>query len=158
MKKWIYLYSLLVAAVLTQVILMRHYAWFPDIIILIVVFTGFFCGGAAGAVFGLFAGIFRGYFSVDTFQMDVLIFPVVGAVSALLGRAFYRHNFIVQVFTVMVSFLFVASAQTLYLNIISDNDIEIPFVIVASGGSFLATVLISPLLFTGLRKLLRLRA
>ena len=141
-----------------QVILMRHYAWFPDMILLMVVFTGFFRGSRAGALFGLFAGILRGYFSIDTFQIDILIFPAVGAISSLLGKEFYRQNFIVQVFAVMVAAIFVMAAQTLYLNVISDNDIGVPFVVVASGRSFMVTIFISPLLFTGLRKLLRLRA
>jgi len=157
MKTRFYLYGLLIISVLAQAILVSRIERFPDVILLMVVFTGIFLGGADGASFGFIAGFFRGCLSVDTLALDILIFPAVGALSSLLPRMFYRQNPAAQVITTATAAFMVIAAHTFYLNMTSGNDIGIPFVILMSRRSLIMTVLVSPFAFAFLKWLLRLK-
>ena len=156
MKTRIYLYVLLIVSVMVQAVLLKHVAWFPDIILLVVVFTGIFRGGIEGLELGLVAGFFRGCFSVGTLPLDILLFPAVGAISSMSTRMFYRQNPATQIFTTMVAAITVVIAHTLYLNMTGGNDVGIPFVFLASWKCLAVTVFVSPFVFAFLKELLRL--
>ncbi len=156
MRTRVYLYSLLIVSVGVQVILMRRIVWFPDLILLMVIFTAIFRGGIEGAGFGLAAGFLRGCFSVGTLPLDIFLFPAVGAISARLTRMFYRQNPAAQVFTTVIAALIVVAAHTLYLNVTAGNDVKISFAFLSSWRSVIVTVLVSPFAFAFLKTLLRL--
>jgi len=144
---------LLVVCVLVQVILMRDAAWFPDIILIMVVFTGIFRGGTEALALGIVAGLLRGSFSVGTLPLDILIFPLVGVMSAALARMFYRQNPAIQVLITSAALAAVVAAHTLYLNVVSGNDVALSFVFMNSLWTLALTVILSPLIFLMLRPL-----
>ena len=157
MKIRLSLYVLLVSFVFIQIVLMKYAPWFPDIILLMVVFTGIFRGSAEGAALGLAAGFFRGCFSVGTIAPDIFLFPAVGAMSSELAGRFYRHNAAAQMLITAGSILTVVVSHTLYLNFTSGNDASVFFVILTSWKYLATTVFISPFLFAFLKKTLRLK-
>jgi len=152
MKNRVHLYILLVISVLVQVVLMKHAVWVPDIILIMVVFAGIFLGVAEGLGFGLAAGFLRGCFSVQTFPLDIFLFPIIGLISAMLARMFYRQNPAAQVFITMVALAVVVTAHTLYLNAVACNDVGLGHVFLMSWRPFLVTVLVSPPAFLALQK------
>jgi rod shape-determining protein MreD len=156
MKTRLYLYGLLIISVAIQAVLVKRTVWFPDMILLMVVFAGVFRGGIEGLEFGLAAGLLRGCFSVGTLPLDIFLFPAVGAISAGLTRMFYRQNPAAQIFTTVIAVFIVVVAHTLYLNITGGNDVEIPFVFRASWKHLAVTVLVSPFVFAFLKESLRL--
>lgn len=153
MRKRIFLYSLLVTFVLTQVVLMKCVTWFPDIILLIVVFTGVFWGGVEGLGVGFAAGFLRGCFSIGTLPVDILVFSAVGVISWLLAKMFYHQNPVVQIVITIVALLIVVISHTVYLNVISGNNVSLPLVLLASRMSLTVTVFISPVVFSFLKGL-----
>ncbi|MFH1552635.1 MAG: rod shape-determining protein MreD [Candidatus Omnitrophota bacterium] len=155
-KKRVFLYGLLMFSVLAQVILMKRVAWFPDIILLMVVFAGIFRGGIEAAVLGLVAGLLRGLFSPETLPIDIFIFPAVGVISSVMTRMFYRQNPAAQIFTTTIAVTLVVALQTLYLNATSGSDIGVHIVLLKSWKPIVVTVVISPFVFTFLKELLRL--
>ncbi|NQT32565.1 MAG: hypothetical protein HQ594_02695 [Candidatus Omnitrophica bacterium] len=155
-KTRIYLYSLLIISVLMQIVLMRHLNWFPDIILLMAVFTGIFMGPGQGAVFGSIAGLLRGTFSAGTVVLDIFLFSLLGVMSSLLAKKFYRQNPVFQIAVTMAASFIVVAVHTLYLNFVSGNDLTVPFVILSSRMHLAVTVLISPFVFILLKKILRL--
>ncbi len=156
MKTRIYLYSLIILSVLLQITIMGRFAWFPDITILVVVFTGIFLGGAKGAEVGLLAGILRGAFSVGTFPLDIFLFPTVGAVASMLGKMFYRQNPAAQIFTTTISMFIVVVGHIAYLNAAYLNDVEISIVVRSSWSTIIITALISPVAFILFREFLHI--
>ena len=154
-KTRIYLYSLLVISVLVQIVFMRNLNWFPDIILLMVVFTGIFLGPSQGAVFGSIAGLLRGTFSHGTVVADIFLFSLLGLLASILTRKFYRQNPIFQIVVTFVASILVIAAHTLYLNYISENDLTVSFVVLSSKVHLAVTVLISPFIFILLKRILR---
>ncbi len=153
----ILLYGLLILFVFVQIVLKKYISWVPDIILLMVVFTGVFRGSVEGAGLGLVAGFFRGCFSAGTFALDIFLFPAVGLVSSLLGGMFYRQNPVAQMFTTAVAILIVTASHTLYLNFVYGNDVGVFPVIMASWKCLITTVCVSPFFFAFLKKTLRLK-
>ena len=103
MAKRFYLYGLLLVFVFLQVILMKHVSWFPDIILLMVVFAGVFRGAFEGVCAGFIAGFLRGSFSVDTFLLDMFLFAAVGLLSSVMGKMLYRQHSFAQILVTSVS-------------------------------------------------------
>lgn len=155
MKKRFYLYALLVLFVSAQVVLMKRLTWVPDIILLMVVFTGIFRGALEGASLGLLAGFLRGGFSVDTFGLDIFLFPLIGAASSVLGGMFYRHKPLAQIFITSVAAVTVVTAHTIYLNFLSGNDVGLISAMLKSWKVLAATILLSPFFFAFLKGLLK---
>ncbi|MFH1878770.1 MAG: hypothetical protein ABH883_08195 [Candidatus Omnitrophota bacterium] len=148
MKSIIRLYLILVLCVFIQTVLVRRSSWFPDIILLAVVFSGIFAGGLRCLFFSFVAGLFRGALSSGTLFLDIIIFPFVAIVSSLLSKMFYRQNPAVQVLIAMAAVFVVVVAQTLYLNIVNENNLEISAVLMESWKPLMVTVFISPLFFS----------
>ncbi len=154
MKQRAILYILLFAFFFLQVSFMGRVNWFPDLVLLIVIFTGMFRGSAEGGLMGLAAGFLRGCFSVNTFVLDLFLFPVVGLVSSVMPRLFYRQNAAAQVFVVLLALLAVVNAHALYMNSVWGNDVSLPAVIFNSRGVFAGTLIAAPLLFAFLKRIL----
>ncbi|MFQ5952252.1 MAG: rod shape-determining protein MreD [Candidatus Omnitrophota bacterium] len=154
MNKRIHLYGLLFVATVCQVMLMRRTAWFPDLILLIVVFAGIFHGYAEGIRLGFVAGILRGSLSVYTLPLDVFLFPAAGALSAILAERVYRQNPVVEM--VITSFVMIATiaVHALYLKITSGNQlVGIWSVLLGSSRAVIVTIAVSPVFFFLLRGL-----
>lgn len=155
MKKQFYVYALLLVFVIAQIFFVKRLSWFPDLILLMVVFVGIFGGGARGAWVGLIAGFLRGCFSPETFPVDIVIFPAVGLISSAMASRIYRQNPVAQVFISAIAVVIVVVAHTVYLNIVSGNDIGIPLVFMKSWKTLVSTVFCSPLMFAFLDGVLR---
>ena len=154
--KRLYIFLLLLLFVLLQVGLFKGAAWSPDLIVLMVVFIGIFRGTREALVYGLIAGFLRGCFSEGTIYLDILLFPLAGMVSSILGRMFYRQNPAVQALNALIVMVLIMFVHTAFLNITSGNDIPISFVYAASWRRIAVTVLVSPFVFSFLAYLLRL--
>ena len=155
MKKRLRLYSLIFASVLVQVFALRYIPIFPDIILLIVVFSGIFFGPAEGAVAGLVAGFMRGCFSAGTFPVDLVVFPLVGYLSSMLSVLFYKRNPAFQLFAAAVGMFLVVSFHTLYFNAVGGG-LSLSSVFIKSWKYLAVTVFISPFIFAILGTLLQL--
>ncbi|MGB2630219.1 MAG: rod shape-determining protein MreD [Candidatus Omnitrophota bacterium] len=154
MNKKIHLYGLLLVFTLIQIVCMKFTPWFPDLMILIVVFAGIFQGYTEGIRMGFVAGIIRGSLSVYTLPLDVFLFPAVGAASAALARRFYRQNPVVEVIITIVAVFMIIAFHTLYLRIVSGNDfLGLWNIFTGSARAIAVTVAVSPLLFFMLRGL-----
>lgn len=156
MKERGLLFFLVIVSVLIQIFLAKHTRWTLDLVLLIVIFIGIFRGPHEAVIFGILAGFLRGIFSVDTLEMDIALFPVLGAVSYMLGGMFYRQNLFTQIFITLAALFAVVTSHTLYLNAISGNDIKVSFMLFASWRTFFVTAIISPFIFYFLRSLARL--
>ena len=152
----LYLYALLAVSLLIQVYGLKFFPVFPDIVILLVVFTGMFFGASEGAVFGVLAGLLRGSFSQGTILIDIIVFPLVGFLSSVLAKMFYHKNPAFQIFTALVSVFVVVFLQTIYLNSVGGNDIELSHVFIKSWGSLLLTILGAPVFFALVETLLKI--
>jgi rod shape-determining protein MreD len=153
MIKRLTLYTLLILAVATQLLLMTRTPWVPDLILIMVVFAGIFMGALEGLFAGLAAGLIRGLFSVDTLPIDILLFPAVGVFSSVLSNLFYRQNFANQVFLTFVALATVITVHTVYFNCAAANDINIFSAFFRSWRMVLVPLLFSPFVFDALRML-----
>ena len=154
MKIRLYLYGILIFFVLLQVYAMKYFRAFPDIILLVVVFTGIFRGTSEGALLGLLAGFLRGCFSSSTFGVDIFLFPAVGGISSLLAKLFYNQNPTVQMFTASVAFFTLIFVHTVYLNNLTASEVSVSMMFLGSWKQFLLTIITVPFLFSGLRIML----
>lgn len=147
MSRLLWLYALLLVSVVAQSVLFRFVVWFPDLILLTVVFAGIFRRLDEAVVLGVVAGFLRNCFSVQPLFLDIFLFPLVGIISFLLGGMFYRRNPVVQIFTSLVCMAMVVAAHLLYFNLAMGNDIAIVPVFIRSKGVIAVTALFSPLFF-----------
>ena len=154
MKNRTTLYLILMVCVIAQAAAMRRTHWFPDIVLLVVVFAGTFEGWREAIMIGLAAGFLRGSMSLNTFFLDIFLFPAVGIISSTSARMFYRNNPLTQIFAVSVSILVVITSQCLYLNALSANDINPFFVLGKSWQNVLATIITAPLFFAMLKQVI----
>ncbi len=152
MRQRVSIYIYLVFSAIVQVVLMRKVSWGPDLILLVVVFSGIFYGVFEGMVVGFIAGSLRSVFSSYNFVFDVVLFSAAGLLSFILSRAFYRRNPLAQVFAVMVILGLVISAQILYLNATSGNDISVFAAMKESFPVIMTTLITAPFLFYFLGK------
>ncbi|MGB2600148.1 MAG: rod shape-determining protein MreD [Candidatus Omnitrophota bacterium] len=154
MNKRIHLYGLLLAATLIQAVCMKHFRWFPDIMLLMVVFTGIFGGYAEGIKFGFVAGFLRGILSVYTLPVDLFLFPLIGAVSAVLAERFYRQNPVAEMFITAVAVFTAIVFHTSCLKIVSGNEfVGVWSAIAGSLRAVTVTIVFSPVFFHLLRGL-----
>ncbi|MFC1548932.1 rod shape-determining protein MreD [Candidatus Omnitrophota bacterium] len=156
MKQRVYLYILLFLSVFLQVSFAGRITWFPDLVMLVVIFAGIFRGTTEGVIMGFVAGFLRGCFSPETFLLDVFLFSLIGFVSSMMPRMFYRQNPAAQIILTIFMTLAVVGAHVLFLNAVSGNDIKVLFAIMNSRGTLITTVLASPILFAFFQKGLKL--
>lgn len=156
MRERLLIFCLIIISVFIQVVLAKYTRWTPDLILLMVIFTGVFRSPREAVTFGILAGFLRGIFSVGTFPVDILLFPILGAASFMLAEMFYRENLFTQIFITSLALFALAAAHISYFNIISGNDIRIPLVFLASWRTFFTTIIISPFIFHFLKNLSRL--
>ncbi|MDP8298975.1 MAG: rod shape-determining protein MreD [Candidatus Tantalella remota] len=152
MKRYLYLLVALVISVMLQVAFVGHLGWMPDLILLVVVFVGIFAGPFTGAVTGLVAGVLRGFFSPETFVVDIFLFPGLGAAAAMVSTLFYKQNPAAQIFITALGVFAVVSVHTLFLNFLSGNDVSIYFVLTGSWKPLVVTVFVSPFVFILLKE------
>ncbi len=64
----------------------------PDLMLIPVIFFGFFLGRNAGLEFGFAAGFSKDLFALDIFGINALIFAITGFLAGLLGTQFSRES------------------------------------------------------------------
>jgi len=156
MKKIIVIYFLLVLSVIVQVTVGSRSPWAPDIILLMVVFEGIFRSGAEAIIFAFIAGFIRGSLSFGTIQVDVFIFPIIGAIGFLEGRIFYRHNPIAQALITAIAISVVMAAHMFCLKNMGGDSAGMFTVSVYDWKTLLGTVISAPVFFFLLSKLLQM--
>lgn len=152
MKKAFFPYAFLFIALLFQIRFAEYNIWFPDLMLLIVVFTGVFRGTTAGMRIGLAAGLLRGIFSIYTLPLDILLFPLAGMAASMMTRMFYRQNFFVQMFIAAIAVSSSIALHVFYLNVLSGNELDIPLVFAKSWRVIIVTIMAAPPVFLTLRR------
>ena len=156
MRTRIRLYVFLIISVIVQLIFKNYTAWMPDLILLIVVFSGIFLKGTEVLFFSFIAGILRGSFSGSTFYLDIFLFPGIGGVALVLRNLFYRNNPIVQAFITAVALCVVVVGHTIYLNVGNPRVINLLSVWGTIWRTGIMTIGLSPLIFFFLKKQTRI--
>lgn len=157
MRKNLYLYGLVVVCALIQVISARYIGWFPDLVLLVVIFSGVFQGVFTALAVGLVAGVFQGCFSVTTGDMDIFLFPVLGLVSSALSRLFYRYNPAAQIFIVLSVLVTALAVRVYYLNLVSGSELEMPYVLIRHWKNILADIIVAPVFFIFIKDRLHIK-
>jgi rod shape-determining protein MreD len=153
-NKRLYLYGLLVVLTVCQAAYMKRTPWFPDLMLLVVVFTGIFRGHHEAITLGIIAGFLRGSLSLYMLPLDIFLFPAVGATCATLTKGVYRQNPVINVLITTFAVFAIIAFHTFYLKIITGNEfIGVWNVFRGSLRAVIVTVAISPLFFFFLRGL-----
>ena len=149
----IYIYLFLVVAL--QVSLMSRIRVFPDLIILLVVYSGIFYDLKNVLLISFVAGFLRGVFSPETMSIDLVIFSVLGSISYGLGKLFTRNNPAGGVIISSVMVLFLLFFHTVILNAVNQNNISISFVFVEHWRMVLLSAISYPVVYFILNIFLR---
>jgi len=152
-RKILYICALLVAVFMIQGSFTGRSRWFPDLVLLVVIFTAVFNGVFGALAFGLAAGILRGLLSVHTFSADIIIFPVLGAAAAILSKTFYRQSPIMNMLVAGISICLLMIVHTLYFAAIFGDCPGLHVVLAGSWRVIVSTILVSPLVFLTIRGL-----
>jgi len=147
MKKYLILYTLLLISFFIQICFMRYAVWFPDLVLLIVVFTAIFHGVTSGVLMGLAAGFLKGVFSSYMFPLEIVLFPAVAIGAFMMARMLYRQSPIAQMLIATLAIFSVTALQVLYLNTISGNDLGLTAALANSWRAIIVTVMITPFVF-----------
>ncbi|MBD3380365.1 MAG: hypothetical protein GF408_07900 [Candidatus Omnitrophica bacterium] len=121
--------------------------WFPDLVLIAVVFAGIVGGKIEGMVTGLAAGLLRGCFSPETFYADLFIFPAVGFASSVLAGKLFRFNPLVQMLLTVLMLFIVVTVHTSYIHSASGEGAAIASVLGKSWRVVVATAFASPIVF-----------
>lgn len=100
-----HLYILLVAALLAQLTVLNFVKVFgaaPDLMLIIVIFFGFFFGPGAGIEAGAAAGIMKDIFCVDFFGINTFVYGVTGLVAGLASGKLNKESGMSQFFLAAV--------------------------------------------------------
>ena len=152
MNKRIRLYGLLLVVTLIQIVCMKHTSFFPDLMLLMVVFMGIFQGHVEGIKFGFLAGFLRGTLSVYTLPVDIFLFPMIGALSAIMAERAYRQNPVVEIIITTISVFIVVFFHAFCLKIVSANEFVGAWgVFTGSFRALIVTIALSPPFFFFLR-------
>ncbi|MBU1084641.1 MAG: rod shape-determining protein MreD [Candidatus Omnitrophota bacterium] len=147
MKKTVSLYVLLVLAAVLQTTFFKGFPWMPDLMILLVVFSGMFRGVAEAMIFAFIAAFMRGSLSFGTLGTDIFIFPLIGAMGFFEGRIFYRYNPIAQAMVTAIAVCVVLAAHILIFNRVYGNDASVLKELLMSWRTLSATVACAPICF-----------
>lgn len=153
MRYFLRLYLLLSFSVIVQMSFMNRFIWFPDFILLMVVFVGIFRNSGEGAIFGLVAGILRGVFSLSTLSVDIFIFPIIGSFCWIISGMFYRKSPIGQMFTVFIALVFIITCHILFINFTNTSNVSLIKVIISDWRQLIVTTFFSPIFFIFLNRL-----
>ena len=152
MNKRTHLYGILFIATLLQTACMRYTPYFPDLMLLMVVFAGIFLGRGEGIRIGFIAGFLRGCLSVYTLPVDIFLFRIIGALSDILAERFYRQNPVIEMFVAAFALFFVIAFHAFYMKILAGNEfIGVWSVFLGSLRAIIITVAFSPVFFHFLR-------
>ena len=140
------IYSILALALLLHLTVLDHIKIFgvkPDLMLIPVIFFGFFLGRNAGLESGIAAGLSKDLFALDIFGINTLIFAITGFLAGLLGTQFSRESRRTQFLLVM---LLTAFSMTLHFAIVSVFSKRIYLDI----GEYLAGSVIPTCVYTGI--------
>ncbi|MFH1190207.1 MAG: rod shape-determining protein MreD [Candidatus Omnitrophota bacterium] len=140
------IYSVLAAGLLLHLTILDRIGVLgvkPDLMLIPVIFFGFFLGRGAGIESGFAAGLMKDLFALDLFGINALIFAVTGYAAAFLGTQFSRESRRTQFLLV---FLLTAFSMALHFAVVSFFSKRIHLDIV----EYLAGSVIPTCVYTGL--------
>ena len=158
MRRGILLYLLLVLSVLFQISVLKGASWCPDMILLIAMFAAIFYDTARGVIFCFTVGCLRGLLSVYTLPVDMAVFPLLALIAAVISRVFYRQNPVTYVLVVSIAIFSLIISHVVYFDLVSNISADIGSVLFGSWKTIASTILVSPLLFPLLNKLMEARS
>jgi rod shape-determining protein MreD len=150
------LYVLLIVAILIQTQFALFSMWIPDLILLLVVFTGIFFKKSESLVFAAIAGVLRGLFSVDLLSVDMVVFPVTAMISNAISRSFYRLSPFVHLTIAVIAVFVVKLFHVLFYKSMPGTAVEILPFFWGGRRSIITTILFAPILFSFLEKALKM--
>lgn len=101
MKKILSIAFVFLIAVLLQTSLIIRQFYFlikPDIILLLLLYIGFYQGALTGQIVGFFAGFALDFLSASPFGFYALIYCIVGFISGLFYQKMYTRGFFIPFF------------------------------------------------------------
>jgi rod shape-determining protein MreD len=104
-----HIYLALVLALFAHVTLLNYFKIFgakPDLLLICVVFFGFFLGGRLGLETGIAAGFLMDMFTLDAFGVNALVLGTTGFLVGALNTKFFRESKMTQIFIVFFSSVF----------------------------------------------------
>jgi rod shape-determining protein MreD len=108
----LYLFSLI--AVFLQLTLLNRFRVFdsePDLLFILVIFSGLYFGGRLGLEVGVVSGLLKDLFTADAFGMSAVTFGAAGLAAAWLSPKIYRNSRLTQFFLVLVFYVVVAAGH-----------------------------------------------
>ena len=98
MKRFFAFFALIVCTLLIQTAILSN--WYalpvvPDILLLIVLYTGFYNGSIAGETAGFFSGLLLDFLSASPLGFNALLRTVIGFLSGLLHRTLETKGFVI---------------------------------------------------------------
>lgn len=147
MKNRLALYITLIISVAAQLLALKYFRVFPDLALMIAVFSGMFFGPFEGVVVGLFSGFLRSCFSSGTMAVDMVTFSLSAYASSIFSLMFYKRNLLFHVVSVMASAFLVFFAQALYLRYLYGVDISLASVLTETRGQVFLSALTAPFIF-----------
>ena len=155
LKKNLYLFSVFLILTIFQIFFLKFVKIFPDLMLLFVVFCAIFLGTLESVMMGLLAAVCRSVFSVETFRIDILLFPFIGLFSSAISRLLYSQNVLVQVIISFLSMILLIGGHILYLNVSFLRDIKPMDAFSTNIWVILITVCFAPPLFNFLKGIFR---
>ncbi len=157
MRKKLNLFIFLLGCIFVQIFLGRNFSFFPEVIVLTVVFAGIFFGANFAAWFGAIAGFLRGCFSCAPLFLDVFLFFAIGILSSFLANKFYKYSPAVQAFISALAMFVIILGHTLYFNFVCGSSVNILSLAAENWKMIGITILFSPIFFIGIEKIVKIR-
>jgi len=157
MREKLNLLIFLLGCVFVQIFLGRNFSFFPEIIVLTVVFAGIFFGANFAAWFGAIAGFLRGCFSSGPLFLDVFLFFAIGIISSFLANKFYRYSPVVQALIAALATFVIILGHTLYFNFVCGSSVNILSLAAENWKMVGITIFFSPIFFAGVKKIVKIQ-
>ena len=124
LKKAIIYFAAAFVAALLQTSLLAVIAPFgsvPDLVLLLVLGAGYFCGPAVGGIFGLVAGVISYAIGGIGFAVEPLLYTAVGAFTGFLVENFFKGKFSVWCFYVIFAAIMKGGVSLLVIMLFSSD-------------------------------------
>ncbi len=140
----VYIYLALILALFVHITFLNYIKIFsakPDLLLICVVFFGFFLGGRIGLETGIVAGFLKDMFTLDAIGVNAFVLGAAGFLVGVLNTKFFRESKVTQALLV-----FFSSAFSMMLHFIISTLVFRP--ISLSMGEYLAGSVIPSSIYT----------
>lgn len=113
----IQLYIALFIAFIAHITILEHIRLFgakPDLMLIVTVFSGLFCGSGIGLEIGIVCGFLKDIYTLDLFWMNTFIMALSGFLSGVLSTKFSHESKPAHIYTVFALTLFSACLHFLF--------------------------------------------